>query len=208
MSIEEVNSGDFVGFYGELSANLEESSPSDLDWTELDQRIKQVRDRYFQEKSMYCEFRRSFQGGIDERCKAVPSNIRLFKVEPSFRWNHDCFPIPTNHRIAQPVPDAETCLKFGESLKNDLLNWMEKEDFVGLSLISKNDFKLIEGIVRKLFDDLSNQALLAGLYRIEPNWKDLLEPISRLRQFWMNKWKMYHVPPSPYDYPLPSNRES
>lgn len=123
-------------------------------------------------------------------------------ASPPRRWNHESFPIPPAKPILTPVPDGNTCLYYARSFKTHLLDWMYNS-FVRKDLMEKNDYYQIEGILQMLVDEVQNYVSMAGLYRSDIDWKEVLHPLNRLFQFWNYKWKNYNVPPSPYDYPLP-----
>ncbi|MCB1073339.1 MAG: hypothetical protein KDK96_09610 [Chlamydiia bacterium] len=69
--------------------------------------------------------------------------------------------------------------------------------------MDNNDYYHIESILQALVCEVENYVSMAGLYNRDVDWKEVLHPMNRLHQFWKNKWQIYSVPPSPYDYPLP-----
>ncbi len=93
-------------------------------------------------------------------------------------------------------------MRFANGFKNHLLEWMHNS-FIRQGLMNNNDYHHIASILQMLVDEVQNYVSMSGLYSTNVDWKEVLHPLNRLHQFWKNKWQIYNIPPSPYDYPLP-----
>lgn len=154
------------------------------------------------ESSEDCIFAQSTISSLNTaKSKLITQTIS--RTVPSSRgWNHESFPTPPTKPILTPVPDGDACIRFANGFKNHLLEWM-RNSFVRKNLMDNNDYYHIESILQAIVCEVENYALMAGLYNRDVDWKEVLHPMNRLHQFWKNKWQIYSVPPSPYDYPLP-----
>lgn len=128
--------------------------------------------------------------------------LRSFAQPTGRGWNFESFPIPPTKPILAPIPDGETCRKYAEGFHDKILGEIY-EKFLQKNLISEEDYKKIASIVGMLFNDVNNHILMAPLYKTDVNWKEVLQPLNRLFQFWHRKWERYGIPPSPNDWPLP-----